>query len=155
MSQMRKQQTKIVLLLFIGCAAYFSGCGNSNSAEQMIADANATSIDRICSLYGQFQMRNANKGPADEAQFRSFISKLPESQLDIMGVDSASLDSVFISDRDGEKYEVTWDAYSSPRDEPVPIVAETIGVNGMRMIGFHRKPHREVDDAEYQRLFDK
>ncbi len=143
-------------MLLCSSVLMLAGCGGgSGSGDALLANANKTSIDRICTLYSQFQLTNQRNGPSDEATFRTYISERPAKQLERIGVDPSDIDSIFVSDRDGEKYEIIWAAVGGERDEPVAIVAEKTGVDGMRMIGFHKKPHREVDEAEYKRLFDK
>ncbi len=131
------------------------GCGGGSGGRDLLAKANKTNLDRICTLYFQYQLGNQGAGPADEATFRSFISGRPGRQLELIGMDPNNIDDVFLSDRDGEGFEILWGVKGGERDPQVAIVAEKTGVDGMRMIGYNKKPHREVDDAEYQRLFDK
>jgi len=136
--------------------ALISGCGGGDgTGEHLLRDANQSSLDRICTLYFTFQMENQNNGPADEATFREYINKRSPASLERIGVDPSNIDALFTSDRDGEKFEILWGVNASPRGEPVAIVAESVGVDGKRMIGFHKKPHKEVDEAEYKQLFSK
>ncbi len=153
---MQKTWMKWIGLTLAPCLAIFmvAGCGGGDgSGDKLLADANKTSMDRICTLYSSFQLVNQGNGPSDEATFRSFISERPPLQLERIGVDPSDLDSIFISDRDNEPYEILWSVAADQRSEPVAIIAEKTGVDGMRMIGFHRKPHREVEEAEYKQLF--
>jgi len=154
---MHKMWTKPFGLSLLPCLviALLCGCGGDGTGDYLLKDANKTNLDRICTLYFSFQMQNQNKGPADEAAFREFLSKRPAEKLEKIGVDPANLDALFVSDRDGEKFEILWGVNASPRDEPVAIVAESVGVDGKRMIGFHKKPHKEVEEAEYKQLFSK
>lgn len=154
---MRKMWTKLIGLGLLPCfvIALTFGCGGGGNGEYLLKDANKTSLDQVCTLYFQFQMENQNKGPADEAAFRDFLGKLSPEKLTRIGVDPSNIDALFVSDRDGEKFEILWGVNASPRDEQVAIVAESVGVDGKKMIGFHKKPHKEVEEAEYKQLFGK
>ena len=144
----------VPLVLFTLVSLLLPGCGGKGSSgESLLADANQTSLDRICTLYFQYQLTHNGHGPPDEAAFRSFIQSRPEQQLKRIGVDPGNIDALFVSERDNEQFVVLWDVVAGERDEPTPIVAEKNGVDGIRFVGCHRKPHREVNDAEFKKLF--
>lgn len=143
------------MLIFLGvCLTVFPGCGRSGSnADNLIADRNKSNIQRLANLYGFYQAKHGWQGPADEAEFRKFISSQSATTLKRMGIDPNDLDSVFSSERDNEKFQIRWAVAGSERGEPVAVVFEQTGSGGERMIGFVGGSPREVDDAEYKKLF--
>lgn len=129
-----------------------AGCGGGNSPDEMIGKANATNLQRLCNLYVLYQTRNGWQGPPDEATFKEFIDSQGDRILKRMGVEPGNVTAIFASERDSEPYVIRWGLPGNPRGEAVPIVFEKTGVDGMRMVGFSKPEHREVDDAEYQQL---
>jgi hypothetical protein len=150
-------QSKVAMALScLSALVLLAGCGQSGtSGERMLADSNQTNLDRVCTLYFQYQLNHGGTGPADEASFKEYIRELPAKQLERIGVEPSDIDAVFLSDRDDAAFEILWGVYGDQRGEPVAIVAESVGQEGMRMIGFNKKPHREVGEAEYKRLFGR
>jgi hypothetical protein len=150
-----KSATGRILVLLGMASIIVAGCGGSNSGDRMIANENQTNLQRLCNMYTLFQSKNGWQGPADEAALKKFIRDQNPRVLSRMGIDAANVDAIFTSERDNEKFIVLWATAGGARDEAKPIVAEKTGVSGMRMIGFTLPVHREVDDAEYRKLFGK
>lgn len=129
------------------------GCGRGPSMDSLIADANKSNLQRLSNLYTFYQAKHNWIGPADEAAFRKFILELDSVTLTRMGIDSSAIDELFKSDRDGLPFNIKYGVQGSMRGVVAPIVFEQAGVDGMRMVAFTAAPAREVDDAEYDRLF--
>jgi hypothetical protein len=130
-----------------------SGCGSSFDSESAIKEVNATNAQKLVSLYQHYQRRHRGKGPKDEASFRSFISKTSTYLLDRIDVDPSSLDSLFVSDRDGKPLEIRYGLKGSDRGPSVPTVFEVEGVDGVRIVACTNMVTMEVtNDFEYQQL---
>ncbi len=128
------------------------GCGRSETADAMISDANQTNLQRLSNLYAFYQTKNQWQGPADETEFKKFISGLDVDILQRMGIDSASIDQLFNSERDNQPFTIRYSVQGSMRGIKAPIIFEQVGVDGQRMVAFTAAPPREVDETEYKRL---
>ncbi|HEX6961513.1 MAG TPA: hypothetical protein VF175_06575 [Lacipirellula sp.] len=86
--------------------------------------------------------------PADEAQFKSFISQ-NGAILERMGV--ASADDLFVSERDSQPFVVIYGKH--PQGMATTVVAyESQGVDGKRLIGHSTRMIEEVDEARFREL---
>jgi hypothetical protein len=131
---------RALLLLFVGL-----GCSSPpapNAPERV-------PLRHLAILYGKY--RNAHRGapPRDEADFKKFITGLDPAQLSAAGVSAAEVDTLFVSPRDGQPYEVR---YNDPpqADRPAAVVAEKVGKGGKRMVAYSTGQVDEVDEAQYQ-----
>lgn len=131
-----------------------SGCGAGDSADEMFADANDMNIKRVSSLYAVFQGQHKYKGPKDEAELKAFVAKQNKKHLARIGVNPDKLDQLFISERDDQPFKIRWELICMPRSAPKPIVFEQEGVNGKYMVAFSSYVCKEVDKAEYDRLWE-
>ena len=52
-----------------------SGCSSGTDTDSAIARVNETNIERLANLYFTFQSEHDWRGPANEADFKSFLSK--------------------------------------------------------------------------------
>ena len=132
-------------------AAFFAGCSNE-SAESMIAAANDSNVKRLATMYSFFHTLNGNKGPKNEAEFRSFIESQDQKRLALADIDASKLDELFISERDGEAFVVRYGIDTYVRGPSLPVIFETTGVEGLRQVGFFNGSMQEVDSDEYDRL---
>src|SRR3954454_5892981 len=94
--------TRTALLLVtvgLGC----SGPPAPNAPERV-------PLRHLAVLYGKY--RNAHRGnpPRDEAEFKQFITGLDAPQLAAAGVTAAEVDTLFVSPRDGQPYDVRYKA---------------------------------------------
>ncbi len=131
---------KALLLLFIGL-----GCSSPpapNAPERV-------PLRHLAILYGKY--RNAHRGapPKDEADFKKFITGLDPAQLAAAGVSAAEVDTLFVSPRDGQPYDVRYNDPPSA-DRPSAVVAEKVGKGGKRMVAYSTGQVDEVDEAQYQ-----
>lgn len=146
-------------LLRTCCAGYLliavglSGCGSSNSAQDAVAKVNSSNMQRLVNLYFAFQMKNRWQGPSDEVDFKEFIQNYPTKKLTRIGIDPNEIDNLFTNERDGEPFKIRYSVVGG-RGCTEPVVYETIGVADKRMIGFLNMVQREVDEAEYAKLWE-
>lgn len=128
-------------------AFLFAGCGSGDKVESVVRDANSNNVIRIASCYSFFQHKNNYKGPRNMKEFKAFLKK-PESapNLEMMGVDVDDIDSLFISERDGEEIVVRWNVRGSQRGCYEPVAFEKTGDGGSRRVGFANGVFEDVDD---------
>lgn len=142
-----------LLLSVLGICFLSVGCGPSFDADSTIKELNATNAQKLVSLYQHHQRRNRGRGPKDEAAFRKFISETSTYLLDRIDVDPNSLDSLFVSDRDGQPLKIRYGMKGSDRGPSIPTVFEAEGVEGVRIVACTNMVTKEVtDDSEYQQL---
>jgi len=143
------------MLFLFGICVLNVGCGSSFDAESAIKEINSTNAQKLVSLYQHHQRRHRGKGPKDEAAFRKFISETSSYLLDRIDVDPNSLDSLFVSDRDGQPLTIRYGLQGSDRGPSVPTVFEAEGVEGVRLVACTNMITKEVtDDSEYQQLLE-
>ncbi len=133
----------ICLLLLV-----VSGCKPSaRSSDEVLREANKTNIQRLSNLYARFQFQNGGKGPRDQAELTSFITKLDAGFLKNIGVDAADIESLFTSERDAQPFEVIYKVVGSSRGSDRAIVFEKTGLDGKRQVGFTSFAVREFTDS--------
>jgi len=130
-----------------------AGCWSGSSPQSAMRDANRTNLQKLANLYSMFQVQHQFKGPASEEAFREFIGQLDTSVHSTMGIDAASLDKLFVSERDREPFKIRYGVPSGPRGSKEPVVFEATGRRGQRMVGFLNMVQREVDASEYDLLW--
>jgi hypothetical protein len=141
------------LILFAVCV--FAGCGGSVDPDSAVAAANSSNIQRLTNLYMTFQSENGRIGPADDASLKDFIRSLPPTTLTRIGLEPGNVDSTFVSERDGQPFKLRYKVVGSMMGSDEPVVFESVGVGGKRMVGFLNMTQRDVDAAEYDSLFAK
>lgn len=132
------------------------GCGGATTPEAAMQAANDSNAKRLSNLYLMIQMKSAPKfeGPKDEAEFKATIKETPSETLSPMGVSASDVDSLFVSERDGEPFEIRYGLKGSPYGSSDPVIFEKTGVDGKRTVAFLNVSAREVDADEYQQLLD-
>ncbi|HEX6960955.1 MAG TPA: hypothetical protein VF175_03755 [Lacipirellula sp.] len=143
--------------LALACASWLlatiAGCGGSDVADQVGA-MNDSNIKRVANLYMAHQFRNGMRGPADEEAFKKFIqSGMSPRKLEMMGVDPNNVDELFISERDGQPFEVRYGLSGGPSAK-LAVVFEQQGKNGKRLVGFTDGSVEEADEVRYQQLLE-
>ncbi len=118
----------------------------------MIADANDSNVKRLATMYSFFHTLNKFKGPKDEAELRSFIEAQDPKRLSLADIDATKLDELFVSERDGEPFVVRYGVDTIIRGPSLPVIFESLGVDGTRQVGFCNGSMKEVDNEEYDRL---
>ena len=132
-----------------------AGCGGGDTVEQIVGDINSNNTMRIASSYVLYQFNNGYKGPKNKDAFVKFLNDPSiASNLEMMGYDMSDIESVFISERDGEEIQVRWGVAGSQRGCYEPLAFEKTGVDGSRIVAFGNGVFEEVeDDATYDEYF--
>lgn len=149
-----KRRLSVAPLLALATTCLVVGCGKADP-NQRFAELNSTNLQRLVTLYGAFQSRNELWGPRDDAAFKEFVQRVSPKKLERIGVDAASVDQIFVSGRDGEPFTVRYGVRGAVKGSNEPVVFESTGVDGKRMVGFLNATQREVDADEYQRLWEQ
>ena len=123
------------------------GCGGVDP-NKALANANKQNIQRLSNLYLAFHSRNDWRGPKE-----AYLSSMNPTKLSRIGIDPSGIDQIFINERDGEPFNIRYGVPGNMMGSSDPVVFEATGVSGKRMVGFLNMTQREVDDAEYERLW--
>jgi hypothetical protein len=129
-----------------------SGCSGS-SPESTLASVNESNVQRLTNLYFAYQKKHNFNGPKDEQDFRQFVQGISTEKLQRIGVDPASIDGVFVSERDAQPFKIRYRVKGSMMGTQEPVVFESQGADGKRIVGFLDMTQREVDAAEYDQLW--
>jgi hypothetical protein len=137
--------------LAVGLAVAVLGC---SSEQRRSGQREQSGLKTLAILYMQFVSQNKGKAPADEAEFKAFIRKLPESQQKSFGI--KDVDSLFVSDRDGKPYVMRYGAAKTGSLGPqgpssAPVVGyEQVGSGGRRYVASALGAVEEVDEAAFK-----
>ena len=131
--------------------ASYVGCSSANN-ESTLASLNDQNIKRLVNLYFLFQSSHEWRGPDDESEFKEFIKGTPSRKLKRIGIDVGSLDDLFINERDGKPFTIRYGVEGNMMGCSKPVVFETDGVRGKKMVGFLDMIQREVEPDEYEKL---
>jgi hypothetical protein len=132
---------------------FLAGCGRTVDPNEAIASVNKTNIQRLANLYFTYQMKNRWKGPKNEADFKKFISSYNPAKLTRIGIDPNAIDALFINERDGEPFKIRYSVAGSAMGSSEPVIFESVGDDGKRLVGFLNMEQREVDQSEYDSLW--
>ena len=117
---------------------------------------NATNPQRLATLYKMFQTHHRGKGPANEEEFRKYISSIGPQLLARIKVEPDNLDPLFLGERDSQPLVIKWKQSGNDRSPPEPVVFEKEGVDGKRIVAYTGNKFEEIEDAAaYQKLLDK
>jgi hypothetical protein len=135
---------------FLLLGAALVGC-SSHRVNQAQEQSN---LKPLATLYGQFIGQHRGQPPADEAQFKQFITSKGKDLLRSFNV--SSVDELFVSSRDGKPYVVLYGAAATkgpPGPAGSPVVAyEQEGVGGKRFVASSMGAVEEVDEARFKQL---
>jgi hypothetical protein len=142
-------------LLLGGCllSATHLGCTSRTDPDAAIASVNTTNLQRLANLYYTYQSLHDWHGPRDEADFKSFLRGYNQHKLTRIGVDPNDIDKLFINEHDGQPFKIRYGVMGSSMGSSAPVVFESTGNGGKRLVGFLNMEQREVDDAEYNTLW--
>lgn len=130
------------------------GCGGDPTADAF-REMNKLNMSKIVNSYVMFASVNNGVGPKNEEELINFI-KTDERVAPRLGMSSSdfgSLDSLFISDVDGEPFTVRFGLKIRTDEDHSPLVFEKTGANGMRRVALADNIILEVtDEKKYARL---
>lgn len=142
----------LAILLVLGLV---NGCGRELNPNDAVAAANSSNIQRLTNLYLAYQSEHGWIGPGDDASLKEFIRGLPSNTLTRIGIEPSNVDSIFVSERDGQPFKLRYKVVGSMMGSLEPVVFEAEGSGGQRMVGFLNMTQRDVDSSEYDSLFAK
>jgi hypothetical protein len=145
--------TRFVLLCVCLLTGLLIGCSRRTDPDSAIASVNGTNIQRLANLYFTYQSQHEWRGPADEAEFKSFLEKYNPHKLARIGVDPNALDKLFINERDGQPFKIRYGVRGSAMGSSAPVIFESTGDGKGRLVGFLDMQQREVDESEYNSLW--
>lgn len=139
-----------MLVLAICLVGGLSGCF-SRSGLSEFKERNKTNVAKVSTCFKIYASRNG-KSPESQEQLVAFLSEERVAKnLERLGVDPNDLESIFVSDRDGEPLKIRWGVKWDP-DMPIPVAFETVGVDGVRLVGADTVVEVS-DDSEYEELW--
>lgn len=153
MNFVRLKQALVLLSVccFLGC-----GSGGQRTAD-FVAAANDQNIKKITSLYQLYASRTSYTGPKSKEQLIEFVktNETIAKNLVLLEVDPENINDYFISENDGQEFELRWGVWINPDSERTkePLVFEREGKDGVRLVMLSNRKILEVDDdAKYQKL---
>lgn len=143
------KRSSTISRVLIGCLALAAlvGCQPATEFEQL----NYSSLGALATLYQQVMSRTG-KMPKDEAELRAYAAEQGEF-LEAWNV--ASVDDLFISNRDKQPYTVLFgkNLIVANKEFNEQIVAyETAGVDGKRMVAYLNGHVVEMSDGDFDQL---
>jgi len=146
--------------LKLSCACFcvgllaLNGCDSGPDVAGMVGEANKTNVQKVAnSLF--LHQTIAGRPPKSEEELCDFIANADErvdKSLSMMQIDKATFKDHLISERDGEPFFVRY-GVAIPYGVGIPLVLETVGVEGSRQVCWSDTKVTEVtDDKEYERL---
>ena len=146
------QRLKLQWSLLLVGTLLFTGCGQSNDPDSLIARGNKENIQRLANLYGGYQSRNGWVGPKDKETFLEFIRSINPKKLERMGIAASEIDGLFISPRDNEEFKIRY-GVKGGMGASAPVVFEVTGLDGKRKVAFTAMRKEEVDAERYDLLW--
>jgi hypothetical protein len=132
----------VILLAMLGIMASVAGCRKGDER----ALKRETSHVRLLSNLHVLASSKLGHVPRDEQEFKQAIAALSVSPEKLK---VASIDELFISERDGQPLVVV---YGTPSNGSDVVVYEQKGANGKRQVGHRIGLVEEVDEAGFQEL---
>ena len=132
--------TRLILLgviaLQMGCESHSSGVTQTDTKTQ---------IEQLFNLYKSYVNVN-RKGPPIEQALRDFAKRLSEQQLEEQLI-AKDVDSIFVSARDKEPFQIVYGQTLNPGGNPVAVIYEKTGLNGSRYAALSMGYTEEYDEA--------
>lgn len=130
-----------------------TGCESKTSSR--LKELNGTQIQRLVNCYSFYQTSHSYNGPKDEAALRAFLSEAKHRDaFERVGIDVNNLDSLFVSERDGQPYKIKYGLKGSMVGFFEPVVFEAEGVDGEVMVGFGGATTELMGPEESDRLYE-
>lgn len=144
-----------LVLLSVCCLV---GCGPSSEQNTgFVASTNDANIKKITSLYQLYANRTDYTGPKSKEQLIEFVNSNQsiEENLKLLGVDREKINEYFISENDGQEFDLRWGVWINPDAERTkePLVFEKEGKDGVRLVMLSNRNILKIsDDEKYQKL---
>jgi len=133
--------------ILVAALTVLGGCGQGpRDAKSIIREANDMNGRRLVNLYGQYQAIHGHSPKTEEA-FRKGIKARGPSALEEMGVPTGDLSPLFVSERDGQPFDVRYAAPYVPGSRQA-LVYESRGVDGKRAVYFTGGTVVQVPESE-------
>src|SRR4051812_37287685 len=142
---MRGVHGRAAAVLGAAVLAGLAGCNRDRTAQE-VAAMNTSNVQRVANLYTAHQTYKGGRGPANEAEFKEFITQFDKEKLQMMGVNPGELAGLFTSERDGKPLKVRYNV-GGGRGAVAPVVFEQDGKDGKRQVGFTGNAKVEEVDA--------
>ena len=136
--------SRCLVLGFVLC--FVLGCGEQLPGVKF----NQTNIRRLRTAYNIYARLNNLEGPKSEEEFKEFLKSdlTAKVRLERIGVDIASVDDIFISERDGKPFRIRYGLKGS-KDQGV--IFEEEGIDGKRFVALWDPV--EVDAETYDQYW--
>jgi hypothetical protein len=142
-----------LLLFFVGGLAV--GCGGDQVSESF-REMNKLNMQKLVNSYVMFASVNGNVGPKNAEELKNFIAtdeRVPP-RLGMSSNDLSDLDSIFVSDADGEPFKIRFGLKLRMDEDRSPLIFDAVGVDGMRRVGLADNEIVEVSDSKkYERMW--
>jgi hypothetical protein len=142
----------LVLCLF---SLTFLGCGGDDVSDAF-REMNKLNMQKLTNSYVMFASVNGGVGPKDADELKNFIKtdeRVPP-RLGMSSSDLEDLDSIFISDADGEPFKIRFGLKIQLDEDRSPLIFDDVGVDGMRRVALANNEILEVSDAKkYDRMW--
>ena len=118
------------------------GCGPSGPSD---GDVDSSQLQQLARWYGNFPTVNRGRMPGDEAQLKAHITQHAGDSV-------ASVDDLFVSERDGQPYVMLYGKDAANPGNGGVVGYEALGVEGKRFVGFRSGEVQELDEARIRQL---
>lgn len=145
MKSFLSRMPQVFCLSICGCLIISQmGCRDT-TIEDGVAALNSSHIRQLYSCYSLYGHYNKYRGPKNEEEFKEFLMRPRyERNLKIMQIDRDSLDDIFVSERDGERFKIRYEVHGLGNKA---VIFEATGVDGKRMVALEEPV--EVGPDEY------
>jgi hypothetical protein len=110
-------------------------------------------LERLFEYY-QSYTADKKKPPSDEKALKDYIAGLPADRREAAGM-VETVDELFVSPRDGQKYVVRYKLRLDPGAEPEAVAWEAVGQGGMRLVALSIGYVQEYGEEEFKELKTK
>ena len=128
--------------IFMGLLFYHVGCGSNTSG--VTQTDTKTQIERLFNLYKSYT-DTKQKGPANEKALKEYARELSDKQLDELLI-GRDIESIFVSPRDKEPFQIVYGQTLSGGGEPVAVIYEKTGQNGLKYAALSMGYSEEYDE---------
>src|SRR5262245_27928183 len=135
--------------LILPVAVALVGCGGDERNSPT-----ALKLKALANFYLDYAVAQRGQGPTTEQAFKKHIRSVPDFQLKANGLDPATLDATFVSERDQEPFVIAYGSTISriSGDSTQVIAHEKTGKNGKRLVVYASAKVDLVDDAKLKEL---